>query len=214
VPGTDRTPIADAAFREGVAGKSVLDIGTYYGFLPYEAVRRGASRVVGVEMDDGRYAIARRIAELNGGYDIAHASLESYESDERFDVVLFLNVLHHVVDPVAALRKVASLCSGLMVIEFCLADDWQNLEHVISGGPAVSTSDKVRGRLRSLALRLAAGKMPIMAVGDWEYHRVFYFSPAALRNLLVTHLKLATRVEFVKSPYPGRRMVALCWVAD
>jgi SAM-dependent methyltransferase len=212
IPGTDRTPIAEIAFRHGVEGRSVLDVGTYYGFLPYEAHRRGAVRAGGVEPDDERFAVASAVAGFNGGYEIVQSSLEDLDAAERFETVLFLNVLHHVTDPVAAFRKLASLCSELLVVEFCLADDPQNLEHVISGGPSVGVLHKVRGRARSAALRAAGWRLPIMAVGDWAYHRVFYFSPSALRNLLVVHLGLAHRVEFARSPYPGRRMVAFCWM--
>jgi hypothetical protein len=43
-----------------------LDIGTYYGLFPCEAVRRGATRVVGIEMDSERFNIALKIAEFYG----------------------------------------------------------------------------------------------------------------------------------------------------
>jgi hypothetical protein len=175
-------------------------------------MRRGAARATGVETDPGRFAIAKRISELHGNYDVHHASAETFDTSDRYDVVLFLNVLHHVLDPIVALRQVAARCSELLVLEFTLADDWQYIENVISGSAQVSRGDKVRARVRSRAIRLAAGSMPIMALGDREYHRVWYFSESALRNLLVVHLKVARDVEFVSSPHPGRRSVAMCWM--
>jgi SAM-dependent methyltransferase len=213
VLGHDRSAIADIAFRDSVAGKSVLDVGTYYGFLPYEAIRRGASRAVGLEPDPDRFNIAHRISQFNGGYEIVNTRLEDLDGSEQFEVVCLLNVLHHVDDPVEVLRKVCGVCSDTLVVEFCLADDPDYIQHVISAGGPVGRLHRARANARSAVLRLAAGRIPIMAVGNRPYHRVFYFSPAAFRNLMVVHLGLATDVEFVRSPSRSRRMVAICKVA-
>src|SRR3954471_24682147 len=77
IPGREKHTSTDFYLSGRVAGKSLLDIGTYYGLYPYEAIQRGATRAVGVEADPGRYSIARRAAELNGSkYDIVQSSLE------------------------------------------------------------------------------------------------------------------------------------------
>lgn len=214
VPGRDRSAVADVVFRRGVSRKSVLDVGTYYGFLPYEAVTRGASRAVGLEPDPERFAIADRISQLNGGYEIVNSSIEELKRTERFDVVCILNVLHHVSDPVAVLRMLCELCSETLVVEFCLPDDPDYIQHVIAGKGCVGIAARTRAKLRSFLLRLASGELPVMAVGNRSYHRVFYFSPAAFRNLMTTHLQLVEEIEFVHSPDGGRRVVAICAVAS
>lgn len=215
VPGGDRTAIADVAFRDGVAGKSVLDVGTYYGFLPSEAMRRGATRAVGLEPDPERFQIARRIAELNGGYEILNGRLEGVPDEERFDLVCLLNVLHHVTDPMAMLRAACSRCTGTLVAEFCLPHDPAYIEYVVAGADAapVSLLQRAHARARSLALRVAGSGLPLMAVGNRAYHRVAYFSPHAFRNLMVVHLGLASDVEFARSPDHRHRMVAFCHVS-
>src|SRR5947207_1590975 len=47
-------------------GLSVLDIGCNAGFYSLEMKRRGASRVVGIDSDDGYLAQARFAAEVSG----------------------------------------------------------------------------------------------------------------------------------------------------
>src|SRR4051812_5301551 len=51
VPGVDRSDVADRVFPADLTGRSVLDVGCYYGYFLHEAARRGARRAVGVEPD-------------------------------------------------------------------------------------------------------------------------------------------------------------------
>jgi tRNA (mo5U34)-methyltransferase len=143
-----------------LGGKSVLDIGTYDGFYAFEAERRGAARVVG--MDLHVWQIDTRLTDeylaecaANGTeptptyrtewlkfryeptslpgkrrFDLAHRALGSrveqvvqdfMVADPRvvgsFDVVLFLGVLYHTQNPLAALQRLASLTREVAVIE-------------------------------------------------------------------------------------------------
>ena len=52
-----------------------------------------------------------------------------------------------------------------------------------------------------------------MAVGNWEYHRTFYFSPAAFDNLFRLHLGFFDEISFARSVTGKRRVVAHCRVA-
>src|SRR5262245_38732435 len=54
-PGNDhlRTLLAESAVPADLAGKSVLDIGTANGAVCFEMERRGASRIVGVDIESG-----------------------------------------------------------------------------------------------------------------------------------------------------------------
>lgn len=212
VPGRDRTAAADIALAGGVAGKSVLDVGTYYGFLPYVAARKGARRAVGLEPDGARFSIAEQIARFNGGYEVLNTPVEEFGSSERFDLVCLLNVLHHVNDPIQVLRKLAALCSETLVVEFCLPDDPDYIQHVVAGTAKARAGAKIRAKLQSVLLRSVSRGLPLMAVGNRPYHRVFYFSPSAFVNLMVVHLALATDIQFVASPYGSHRMLAICTV--
>jgi hypothetical protein len=51
-----------------------------------------------------------------------------------------------------------------------------------------------------------------MAVGERAYHRTFYFSPEAFRNVFVIHHRLFESVTFAPSPSSMFRRVAICRV--
>jgi 2-polyprenyl-3-methyl-5-hydroxy-6-metoxy-1,4-benzoquinol methylase len=75
--GKDRSQTSDMIFADSIKGKSVLDIGCCLGYFCHEAIRRGASRVVGIDVDENRIRQARQIADCLG-MDIEFKLLESY----------------------------------------------------------------------------------------------------------------------------------------
>ena len=213
LPGKGRARALDLVFSGGVAGKRVLDVGTYYGFYPIEALRRGAAAAVGVEPDPGRFAIARRIAALHGDtYQVLNTRAEELELGERFDLVLFMNVLHHVLDPIATLASLARLARERVVVEFCLPSDPALLNYLDGDTERPSSYQKLRARAYSLVLRSLPRSLPLMAIGPRAYHRTFYFTPAAFRNLFVAQHGFFEDVEFHPGVTAPQRVVALCRV--
>jgi SAM-dependent methyltransferase len=204
----------DQIFRMPIEGRSFLDVGSYYGLFPYAAIERGASRAVGLEPADSRFPVASRIAELHGNrWEIRQMVVEDLPADETYDVITFLNVLHHVTDPIEAVRRLVRICNEALIVEFCLPDDPQMLVHLYDKRPSAGRANWWRARMRSLALRYAAGRLPLMAVGDWPVHRTFYFSPQAFENLFSVHLGWFDSIRFEPSATGLRRTVAYCHVA-
>lgn len=109
----------------------------------------------------------------------------------------------------AALRAAARLCSGTLLVEFCLADDPDYIQF-LGGDRPVTMGVRARARARSAMLRLVGRGLPLMAIGNREYHRVFYFSREAFENLMLVHLGLASKIEFRPSGYRKRRVIAAC----
>ena len=214
LPGPDPSARVAQALAVPLEGRSYLDVGSYYGLFPHAAVERGAARAVGLEPSADRSAVARRIAALHGDrWEIRQMMVEDLPPDETFDVVTFLNVLHHVLDPIEAVRRLVRVCNETLVTEFCLPDDPQMLIHLYGGR---DNGDRLRwwlARARSFTLRLAAGRLPVMAVGDWPVHRTFYFSPAAFENLFRVHLGWFSAIRFEPSATGLRRRIAYCSVA-
>jgi SAM-dependent methyltransferase len=214
VPGQNRERRADQVFSMDMSGRTFLDVGTSYGVFPYEAMERGAARAVGLEPNPRSYAVAKRIAELHGGrWEIRQARAEELSPDETFDVVTFLNVLHHVTDPVEAVRRLLRVCNETMVIEFCRPDDPEYLEHLARPGQRIGHVTRWRARAKSVMIRPVLNRIPAMAVGNWAYHRTFYFSPAAFDNLFRLHLGFFEEIAFARSVTGKRRVVAHCRVA-
>lgn len=123
-PGRDKSARKLAALDlPPLAGKSVLDVGAWDGYFSFAAERLGAERVVALDsviwqnMSKFPFELARQ--KLNSAVeDIELEVLEiSPETVGEFDVVLFLGVLYHMRDPMAALEAVASVTKELLVIE-------------------------------------------------------------------------------------------------
>lgn len=94
-----------AAIPADLRGRSVLDIGCNGGFYAIEMKRRGAERVLGLDVDPDYLRQARFAAETLG-LDIEFRELSVYDVarlGERFDLVLFLGVLYHLRHPLLAL---------------------------------------------------------------------------------------------------------------
>lgn len=106
------------AIPHDLRGKTVLDIGCNAGFYSIEMKRRGAARVVGIDVDEEYLAQARFAAEVSDA-DIEFRKLSIYDIaqlGERFDVVLFMGVLYHLRHPLLALDLLREHVTGDMLI--------------------------------------------------------------------------------------------------
>jgi len=82
-------------------GRVVVDFGCGEGSEAVEVARRGAARVVGVDLRESVLAAARRNAERAG---VADRCRFTTATDERADVVLSLDAFEHFADPAGVLR--------------------------------------------------------------------------------------------------------------
>ena len=87
-------------------GSSVLEFGCATGYMSDVLVRRGGCRVTGIELDPDAAAEASAYCERVVVGDAETLDLDEHLGDERFDAVLFADVLEHLRDPAAMLRRV------------------------------------------------------------------------------------------------------------
>ena len=138
----DTRPVAhQVGLPASLEGKRCLDVATFNGFWAFEMERRGAAEVIGIDvLDPFKWdwpfgsdpqtieTMANRQAQ-GRGFEIAKRELGSsverlersvYDLDEadvgRFDVVYLGSLLVHLRDPVRALERVRSVCSGTLVV--------------------------------------------------------------------------------------------------
>jgi tRNA (mo5U34)-methyltransferase len=100
-------------------GATVLDIGCNGGFYSLEMKRRGAERVLGIDVDDRYLAQAKFAAEILG-LDIELEKRSVYDVDRiqgQFDFVFFMGVLYHLRYPMYALDKVVKKVGGKLVFQ-------------------------------------------------------------------------------------------------
>ena len=126
-PGASDIPwlMHKAAVPERLEGATVLDIGTTNGGAAFECERRGARRVVAVDIaDDNWFGFAALKQALGSG--VEHVQSSIYELPEvlgeQFDVVLFWGVLYHLRHPLLALDNVRRLARGTVSIETAVSD--------------------------------------------------------------------------------------------
>jgi tRNA (mo5U34)-methyltransferase len=110
------------AIPEDLTGATVLDIGCNGGFYSIEFKKRGASRVLGVDVDD-RYLDQARFASQVLGLEIEFMKRSVYDVDSipgQFDYVLFMGVFYHLRYPLYALDKVIKKVKGALVFQTML----------------------------------------------------------------------------------------------
>lgn len=103
-----------------LTGKTLLDVGCNAGFYAFEARRRGAKRVLGV---DGQRQHVRQGLFVRKvlGLDVEFRRLNVYELSPRtvgqFDITLALGLLYHLKHPILALEHLYQVTRELLVIE-------------------------------------------------------------------------------------------------
>ncbi len=111
---------------DDLTGKRVLDIGCAEGFFSFEAERRGAREVIGIDsFPDSvrRFNVVKAARQssatafLMNVYDLEPKRLGT------FDLVLFYGVLYHLKHPQLALERIHSICTGTLLLQTHALDD-------------------------------------------------------------------------------------------
>src|SRR5262245_33616468 len=95
---------------------SALDVGGGSGWIlnDLRTIDSRFRQTTVVDVDGGAEQAAR-----SNGHDFQRSTIENYETDRRFDLILMLNLLEHVSDPVFVLSKMRGLLNpgGLVWIK-------------------------------------------------------------------------------------------------
>jgi 2-polyprenyl-3-methyl-5-hydroxy-6-metoxy-1,4-benzoquinol methylase len=191
--GADRSRTARVILPADLRGKAVLDVGCKYGYFCFEAAERGAKRVVGVDVDPDSIRKARLLADCLGR-SVAFEELDVEEAviGESFDLVLCLNLLHHMRNPLAVLDRLAAATRERLVLETAAlgAHDRRKLglsrfaAHRLGGAPILYVSRNGTSGKRSV--------------------QKFFITPGAIENLLLHHRRGFARVDLFPSEHKDR----------
>jgi 2-polyprenyl-3-methyl-5-hydroxy-6-metoxy-1,4-benzoquinol methylase len=191
----DRSSTARRIFPDDLSGKSVLDVGCRLGYFCFEALKRGAQRVVGVDIDPENVRKARLLADCLG----FEARFEQLDIDrepirESFDTVLALNLLHHLANPIGTLAQLAGITRERLVLEVA----------------ALRRTDRSKAGISRVFGRFVE-RLPIIVVSpvadDDPDSQKFFVTASAIDNLLRHPRYGFTRVERVSSRHKGRFIV-------
>lgn len=187
--GQDRSPTARSIFPDDLNGKTVLDIGSFTGYFCFEALKRGASRTLGLESNSERVRQSRLLADcLNVPAEFEVSDVENVKLQREWDYVLCLNVLHHMHNPLALLDKLVGATREKVAFEVATLG-----RHDL---PKLGISPLVAPFLK---------RAPILLVGDpfVGKSREIFITPSGLKNLLLRH-RLISNVEIMPSQHKGR----------
>ena len=194
-PGDDRSPTRDLIFPESLANKTFLDVGSALGYFCFEAERRGASRVVGIELRSKRLRLAGILKDILGSdVEFVKKDLLYDPIEEKFDYICCLNVLHHLREPIRAIRNLALITREKLIIEF------------------PTFSDKKFKKSCSIRFSFIYNKLPIIGVSSLANRstdQTFVFTSSAIKRILLDHDSLFQSVKMIKSPIKGR-IIAIC----
>jgi 2-polyprenyl-3-methyl-5-hydroxy-6-metoxy-1,4-benzoquinol methylase len=191
--GHDRSYLNPTIFGADSSGQSYLDIGSYLGYFCVEALKRGAYSATGIEPDAES---VRQAATLAGFAGVSpcylHGDFEEWDfGSEKFDVVLCLNVLHHMFDAIGAINKMKRLARKKIVIEFA----------------SPSLRDLLYRSLNPFAV--PANAVPAVILGNPKKNtdiasRSFLFTAKAMKVLFEKHTCAFEPLTITRSPFKGR----------
>jgi tRNA (mo5U34)-methyltransferase len=105
---------------QDLKGMRVLDIGCAEGFFSFEAEKRGAREVIGIDsFSDSvrRFNIIKSARQSNATAFLMNV----YDLEPRrlgtFDLVLFYGVFYHLKHPQYALERIRSICTGMLLFQ-------------------------------------------------------------------------------------------------
>jgi len=104
-----------------VTDKSVLDVGCGSGVYSVDFARRGARRVLGVDLSDNMLKLAREEAARHGVADrceFVRGDFMALDLGEKFDVSIAMGVFDYVPQQVAFLRKMVEHTAGKVIVAF------------------------------------------------------------------------------------------------
>ena len=216
-PGDERTEAINIVNNELKRGQSVLDIGSFLGLFCITSLQQGASKVTGLELNRERLRQAKQIADfLQLKPNYLRLDVEEYPRLDKYDIVLCLNVLHHLKNPIGVLRYLALHTNDTIIIEaaqFGMREATQfGLNDIKSLITLRITSLKLLRISRILQRFIPAvfkntSSAYIAPYSPKSFLRTFFFSKAALDTILNSHMKLFSSVEIKKSNFKNRYFV-------
>ena len=109
------------ANKDGLAGKSVLDIGANDGFFTIAAIMAGAKEVTAIDAGWGPWPQNIQYASeiWHAAPKIVTADFRIYDFRQRYDVIFFLGVLYHLEDVFGCMIKLGELleAQGIIYLE-------------------------------------------------------------------------------------------------
>jgi cyclopropane fatty-acyl-phospholipid synthase-like methyltransferase len=113
---------------EPIAGRTFLDVGCGSGLYSIELARRGAAKVVGIDVAERMLDLCRQSARREGLADrcsFEHADLLAYTPQSPFDVTIGIGLFDYIRDPLPVLRKMREVTKDKAILSFPRLWTWR-----------------------------------------------------------------------------------------
>ncbi len=104
---------------EPIQGRTILDVGCGTGRYALEFARRGARRVVGIDIAEKMLAVCEQRARdehLEDRCEFVHTDLTKYQPDEKFAVCIGIGLFDYVREPLPVLIKMREIVTDRAII--------------------------------------------------------------------------------------------------
>jgi SAM-dependent methyltransferase len=183
----------DAILPKETDQQSLLDAACQTGEICFAAERRGVKKVTGIERDQKAIDNCRIRARKRGSkVEFIVVDIERQQIDAQYDWVLFLDRLHRLQNPNAALSQLIDAAREVLVIEIF----WLNF----GGRIAPALSALIRRMIWSLPIIYLSGA----GRKDWGGVVRFFLFERAIQTLLTRHRYSVAKVDFLTLGQPGR----------
>ncbi len=103
--------------------KRVADIGSNNGFFCFKIKEKGATYVMGYDLPKVAIETAKEIANLKkSDVNFELLNIEKQDIPEEYDIILFMNISHHLKDPKTAFKRVFSKAKNVILEVHLLKD--------------------------------------------------------------------------------------------
>jgi 2-polyprenyl-3-methyl-5-hydroxy-6-metoxy-1,4-benzoquinol methylase len=106
---------------EPIKDRTFLDVGCGNGLYSLELARKGARRVLGIDIAEVMVGLCKEASErehLDSICEFQKTDLLAYESKEKFDVSFGIGLFDYIADPLPVLTKMRELSTDTVILAF------------------------------------------------------------------------------------------------
>jgi 2-polyprenyl-3-methyl-5-hydroxy-6-metoxy-1,4-benzoquinol methylase len=106
---------------EPIANRTFLDVGCGNGLYSLELARKGAAKVLGLDISEvmiGRCKAASEKENLDGRCEFIQTDLLEYKGTEKFDVSFGIGLFDYIRNPVPVLKKMREMSKDKAILAF------------------------------------------------------------------------------------------------